>query len=274
MFAYSDWNFFCKELSKNKKQLLIANELSKLNEDNFVLIKHDVETNAKKALRIAKIESNYNIRSTYYVQSYLLNDESNLEIFREIQDMGHEVTYHYDVLDSNNGDWTAAELEFDETLKKFKDLGFDVMTVCPHGNPVMNRNGWSSNKDFFRKKSIKEKYSNILDIVVDFPSLSKNKIAYVSDAGYRWNLITDIANNDNTEAPNVPLKGIKGLVELLNKEQSLIISSHPHRWVKFRFLLLLRIYMFKVIRSTVNLLSRIPLVKRILSKFYFLAKKL
>ena len=70
--------------------------------------------------------------------------------------MGHEITYHYDVLDSNRGNFKLAIEAFSNDIKRFKKYGFDVQTVCPHGNPVMIRDGWESNKDFFREQKVQK----------------------------------------------------------------------------------------------------------------------
>ena len=48
--------------------------LNQLNGQPWIAIKHDVETNVEKALEIAKIEAKYDIKATYYVQAYLVED--------------------------------------------------------------------------------------------------------------------------------------------------------------------------------------------------------
>ena len=36
----------------------------------------------------------------------------HLKLLKEIANLGHEVTYHYDVLDANSGDYSLAKHEF------------------------------------------------------------------------------------------------------------------------------------------------------------------
>jgi len=116
--------------------------------NSWVLIKHDVETQVAKTVRIAEIEAEHGIKATYYVHAYLVADHKQ-ELVR-IAEMGHEVSYHYDVLDANNGAMGLAAMEFQRSIDEFAEIGLAVKTVCPHGNPVLQRKGWSSNKDFFR----------------------------------------------------------------------------------------------------------------------------
>lgn len=277
MFIYKEWEVFCYKIKKTGIKSLTsfdALEYSK-SKENYFIIKHDVETNVKKALKLAIIENKYGLKATYYVQSYLLENENNIKILKKISRLGHEVTYHYDVLDSNNGNFSDAEIEFDETLIKFEKLGMKVMTVCPHGNPVKKRSGWSSNKDFFRNKFINSKYFDIADIVVNPEKFINNELIYISDAGFGWKKISDISNNDNTQSKDEKLKNLNSVVDLIHdRSKTIIISAHPHRWSKFKALAFLHKIIFFMLRSSARILTKISFFNKILSKFYYLAKKI
>jgi len=278
MFIYKNWEKFCFELNELGIKTCTALEALSISSENrnFVIIKHDVETSVQKALAIANIEHQFNIQTTYYVQSYLLNSSDNLLMLKEIKDLGHEVTYHYDVLDSNKGDWKLAILEFNSTLLKFAKYGFDVKTVCPHGNPVMVRNGWSSNKDFFRCEEIKNIYPKISDIVINPEKFGANNFSYVSDAGYGWKIIADISNNDRKSLlKDEKIKNLDELIKLISKnEKSFIISAHPHRWRKYGIVVFFIKSSFFLLRFLVQKLTKIPLLHKFIGKFYFLAKKI
>ena len=87
MFVYKEWEFFCSSIfNLNLKGItaLEALTLSKTSE-KYLIIKHDVETNVEKALMLAQIENKFSIRATYYVQSYLLNDNKNIKFLKEIK---------------------------------------------------------------------------------------------------------------------------------------------------------------------------------------------
>lgn len=275
MFVFKNWDYFCSELSKTTLCINAAKAVTSRVPGNYAIIKHDVETNVSKALKLAEIESKYTISATYYVQLYLLNDAENIFLLKKIQNLGHEVTYHYDVLDSNNGNLINAQQEFEYALNKFEDNGFKVKTVCPHGNPIMDRNGWSSNKDFFRNKKIRETYKEITDIVIEVNKFGKEDILYISDAGYGWKLISNIANNDidNTK-PDVKLNGLDDVLNLAKEGRTLIVSAHPHRWSSFAIVVQFRLVVFKILRLIANNISKIPIINKMFSKFYFLAKKI
>jgi len=224
---------------------------------------------------LAQIEKKHGIIGSFYVQAYLLNNNSNIKILKEIKELGHEVSYHYDVLDANNGDFIKANLDFKINLEKFNACGFKIETVCQHGNPVKKRIGYTSNRDFFRDKSIAQQYSSIADIVVNFKEKSGKNYLYISDVGYSWNIILNPENNDLIKhTSDIPIKNFSNILELLKKGESIILSTHPHRWEKSKICIYFKIGLYNIVRYFVSLISKIPLFKDILDRFYYLAKKI
>jgi hypothetical protein len=61
---------------------------------------------------MALIEHEYGIRSTYYFRT--VKEVFQPDIIRKIADHGHEIEYHYEVLDK-------------------------AKTICMHGNPLTSR---------------------------------------------------------------------------------------------------------------------------------------
>lgn len=277
MFYYLNWEKFCKALTGMGVTLCTAEQSLQLPaEGRFVVLKHDVESFVENAHRLAAIEHQYGICGSYYVQAYLMNDEKNIRLLREMQSWGHEISYHYDVLDAHAGDYKAALVSFEENRKVFEDLGFKFRTICQHGNPVKKRVGYTSNRDFFRHKDIRNRYRNLVDMVVDYSQYVHGPYRYISDAGYRWNIITEPETNDlHPEVKNVRIGGFRALMALIERSnESFIVSTHPHRWRQYQWQIQSRILLFRVVRTSVMGLRRIPGVEAVLNKFYFLAKKI
>lgn len=278
MFYYRNWEKLCASLATTGKVACRADEsLTQPSGIKYIVLKHDVEANVGKAFRLAEIEHRYGLCGSYYVQAYLLNDARNVDLLEQMQEMGHEISYHYDVLDANNGDYAAAERDFSVWLKRFQDFGFALKTICQHGNPVKQRIGYTSNRDFFRNPAIKAKYSDLVDMVVDYSRYVKAPYKYISDAGYMWKHYTEPETNDiNPDAPVISIGGkIDGLIRFIDESDcSIVLSTHPHRWEKSSLRINLKIYMFRALRSTVRTIEKIPLAKSILDKFYFLAKRI
>lgn len=269
--THNEWDRFCSSVDAAK--CVTISELPDIAGDkDWIAIKHDVETNLERALMIARIEAGHRIRATFFVQSYLL--KGNEKYLREIADLGHEVTYHYDVLDSNNGDFDLAVREFTRTVAEFERLGFLVSSVCPHGNPMMSRNGWNSNKDFFRNEAVAKRFPGIFDLVVQGKERIKRDYSYISDAGYGFKIITDIVGNDQVPSRDVSLSSIDELIHRVISGSAMVISTHPHRWFESAAAALFARIRFLVIRKVAAIAGRSGILRRLMSRFYYLAKKI
>ena len=275
IFTFKAWERFCKELASARR---ISRPLCEITADDktYVSLKHDVETDAPKAYKMAQIEHKYGHRSTFYIQAYLMEKSENVEIFRKMQEMGHELSYHYDVMDSNKGDIEGAIAEFEKNKKIFEDNGFALVTVCQHGNPVVERVGYTSNRDFFRNERVRALYPEISDIMVNFKDIVPTDYAYFSDAGRKFKMIYDPINNDivNSDDKNVIYENLSEVLGALETERGNIISTHPHRYRKSALVYVISATSFTIIKSMAKLLLKIPFMKKFMSRFYYLAKKI
>ncbi len=274
----SNWERFCKKLQQNGFSSLSAGDLylhPKLRDKCFLVLKHDVETNVKRAYAIAKIEHTFGHKGSFYVQAYLLKNKRNIEILRKIQEMGHEVSYHHDVMDSTKGNLELAIMEFRNNLNIFEKNEFQVITVCQHGNPLIDRVGYSSNRDFFRSERIQKLFPGVFDIMVNFKKEVDLEYLYFSDAGRQLQLVFDPINNDilKSDDKNVEVKSFEKLYDYIAKSNC-IISIHPHRWETNVFSLGIKIIIFKSIRNIAQVLFHFPFFKKLSNKYYYLAKKI
>lgn len=275
MFAYKYWENFCRELKENEIYSVTAESVLSGKENSFLILKHDVEDNPQKALDMAKIEAKYSHKGTYYVQGFLMNDE-NLPIFKEIQQLGHEVSYHHDVMDENGGDLQKATETFAKNKENFEKIGFSINTVCQHGNPIANRVGYTSNRDFFRSKQVQNSFPEIAEIMVNFGERIGAEYKYISDAGYGWKIIFDPINNDRVKSDDkdIKLKSLQSVIDVIKENPSVIVSTHPHRWCESETTARSRYVRFKVLRFGAKIAYKIPGLKKVMEKFYFLTKKI
>ena len=273
IFVYSAWDSFCEELKDKGIVSIPAREVT-AEMDSFLVLKHDIENTVSKAYKLAEIEHKYGHRGTYFAHAYLLDDPKNVELLRKMQEMGHEISYHYDVMDSNHGDLDGAIREFEGNRQRFEKLGFPIITVCQHGNPVVERVGYTSNRDFFRSARVRVLYPHIADIMVDYKEKYHTDYTYFSDAGRKFKLIFDPINNDfvNSDDKNIPYEDLDALLEALPSKA--IISTHPHRWTDSAVSYMVKEKAFKLIKCTAKLAMKVPGVKKIMSRYYYLAKKI
>ena len=89
-FANKNYTF---EFFQNAASLLAEKKL-------FVLLRHDIDVELEKALKIAQIENELNIKSTYFfllrTQHYNVFSSENTEIIKEILSLGHQPGIHFD----------------------------------------------------------------------------------------------------------------------------------------------------------------------------------
>lgn len=274
IFTHRAWEAFCEKLHKENIHSIPAKDVQG-NATDYLVLKHDVETDVPKAFQLAKIEHRYGHKGSYYVQAYLLKNQSNISLLRQMHAMGHEISYHHDVMDSCKGNLDQAITEFEENRKAFEANSFPVQTVCQHGNPIVERVGYTSNRDFFRSSRVQSIYPSISDIMVDYPAKHNTNYAYYSDAGRQFKLIFDPLNNDilDSSGKDILFNDLSGVLDVIKHGGSHIVSIHPHRWTASVAIYLVKLWLFKAIRFTANLLAKIPLFKKILGRFYFLAKK-
>jgi hypothetical protein len=240
-----------------------------------LFLKHDVETSLGRALKMAKIEADCGHKATYYIQGSLIRQKFVKQCIYEIKLLGHEVSIHYDVLDSNNGDMAKAIIEFEALLKVFDKMDCQVRSVCPHGNPTKLRSGWKSNKDFFKSSDVRQRFSKIIDIVVDFPKIF-NEGVYFSDAGYRLRKIKNISDNDssNTSAINdgEPID-LSQLKYEIHKNIGTVLSLHPHRFRNTALQLTLQNLLFLSLKRAYMLLKKFSAIKNLANKFHYLTRR-
>ncbi|HEY9246721.1 MAG TPA: hypothetical protein VIO11_07750 [Candidatus Methanoperedens sp.] len=188
--------------------------------ENFIIIRHDVDRKIEMALEMADLERSLGIRASYYFRK--IPHVFNPDIIKQIKDMGHEIGYHYEVLDKAKGNKELAIRIFEKELQEFREFT-DIKTICMHGNPLAR---WSNNElwqdyDFRDFGIIGEPYL----------SIDYSKVFYLSDTGRTWNScfsVKDIVKNSFCEIIN----STQDIIDLINKKkyERLCILVHPNRW--------------------------------------------
>ena len=205
-----------------------------------------------------------------------MNDEKNVQLLKKMQIMGHEISYHHDVMDSSKGNLDLAIKEFEYNKQIFEANGFVINTVCQHGNPVVERVGYTSNRDFFRSEIVREIYPEISDIMVNFQSFYNTDHTYYSDAGRHFKRIYDPLNNDifDSSGMDVLYENLDEVLSSIACDTRNIISIHPHRWTKSTVVYIIKTIVFRVIKAVAKLMIKIPFFKKMMSRYYYLAKKI
>jgi len=188
-------------------------------------MRHDVDRYPKAALRMAEIERKYNITSSYYFR--MKKGVFIPSIIEYIGRLGHEIGYHYEVVDKAKGNLEKAIGIFIEELQEFREF-YDVKTIAMHGNPLSrwdNRTIWTK-YDFRDYEIIGEVYL----------SIDYNKVIYLSDTCRTWSqnkpAIRDfIPGRSVAQDISLGIASTDGLMQFLRgngRDTCLLI--HPNRW--------------------------------------------
>jgi len=121
---------------------------------------------------------------------------------------------------------------------------------------------------------IRKLFNNIVDVYITFPDMLDKDYLYVTDAKYAY-FYRD-AKTTKTDATEklLPLDGKDDIIKMIQDGQSMIISTHSHRYFRFGYITLVRISLYKIAKFVAKALYKMRWGKYIINKFYFIAKKI
>ena len=97
-FTYTAYAEMVDKLKKNGYSFADYKDCD--NYEKCVIIRHDIDTDCQKALKLARLEKDLGIKSTYFAlltsEMYNLAAKVNLDAIEEICNLGHNVGLHFD----------------------------------------------------------------------------------------------------------------------------------------------------------------------------------
>ena len=190
--------------------------------ERVVILRHDVDKVPLNSLNFAKLEKDKGINASYFFRSVPYSYKPS--VIKSIEKMGHEIGYHYEVMNQANGDVYKALEMFNQNLVKFRNVA-KIETICMHGSPMSKYD----NKELWNKFN----YHNYGIIGEPYFDIDYNKVLYLTDTGRSWsNEETNI--RDKVESPFFyEIKNTDQLIELILKKElpnQIMLNTHPQRW--------------------------------------------
>ncbi|KKH33443.1 polysaccharide deacetylase family protein [Methanosarcina mazei] len=178
-FTLTKYESLLQAIKKTNYSTCTVYDFLKNEPENCIILRHDVDRAVNRNLAMAKLEHRYRIKSTYYFRH--IEETFKPEIIRQMARMGHEIGFHYEVMDKANGDMDRAIEIFKEELEDLRKAAEKVTkinTVCMHGNPLKP---WS-NRDLWRKYDFRD-----FGLTGEpYLSIDYNKVFYLTDTGRTW----------------------------------------------------------------------------------------
>ena len=223
-FTIGKYGELCETIEESKYTALTFNQYFSLKSipEKFIILRHDVDRKPENALKMAELENGFGITATYYFR--MKEEVFKPEIIEKIANMGHEIGYHYEVLDKAGGNLEKAIRIFEDELNEFRKI-YAVKTICMHGNPLSK---WV-NKDLWKKYDFRD-----FGIIGEpYLSIDYTKVLYLTDTGRRWNSkfsVKDVVGANSQR--NEKMKCTDDVIKLINKGDSvqLCILAHSERW--------------------------------------------
>lgn len=209
--------------------------LSDNKEGKKLILRHDVDRWAKQAIRMAKLEYDNNIRTTYY---FRINNQGffDEQTIRLIYNYNHEVGYHYETLSQCKGDKKEAIKLFEINLNKFRKIA-PCYTVSMHGSPMSKYNNLELLKDINIIK-----YDLIADASLSFKSIN---VLYYTDTGRKLNSYNTLNFRDkiiskfNYSKNNLKFASKEFFQYLKDTNLPIYLNIHPERWAYSTFNLII-----------------------------------
>jgi len=222
-FTLKKYEDLCKFFVSEKIHTLRMGEYleSKSCNRRNLIMRHDVDRYPASALEIAKIENRWNIVSSFYFR--MKKSVFIPSLIKDILSLGHEIGYHYEVVDKAEGDLEKAIEIFAGELEEFRKI-CDVKTIAMHGNPLSK---WD-NKVIWSKYDFKD-YGIIGE---PYLSIDYSKVVYLSDTGRSWvtgrHKVKDYAPGFHEQ---LRVASTDELMDFLRKcDQDVCLLAHPNRW--------------------------------------------
>lgn len=192
--------------------------------EQFIIHRHDVDRKPENSLAMAQIESRNGISSTYYFRT--IEKTFQPMLIQEIEELGHEIGYHYEDMDRADGDVSEAHQSFAAELARIQTLA-TIETICMHGNPLTNHD----NRDMWAGDRSPSEYGLLGEAYLD---MDFEDVIYFSDTGRTW-MDGRLKIKDYTIGEDEKTVQVNSTEELINLVDSgqldrMCLLSHPNRW--------------------------------------------
>jgi hypothetical protein len=197
-------------------------EFVKKPKERVVVLRHDVDRLPQNAVDLAKIEYTLGVKASYY---YRIVKESNVpELIRAVNELNHEIGYHYEDLTLAKGDKHKAIAMWQKNLAYFRTF-YPVTTACMHGSPMSK---WD-NRLIWQDYNYKD-YGIIAEPYFD---IDYNEVFYITDTGRSWNSKEVSVRDKVNSGFNIEINSTQHFINLVKQNKlpsKIIVNTHPQRW--------------------------------------------
>lgn len=183
-----------RELVRTAKENYIFRNYTNFDKsEKFVLWRHDIDFSVHRAHRLAQIESEEGVNSTFFIhlhsEWYNTFEKEIFDLLIKIKNLGHELGLHFDThfYGISNEEELGEKIQFEKDILD-KLLGLDIKVFSFH------------NTTPFTMNCKEEKYGGLINTYADY---FQSEVTYCSDSnGYwRYSRLSDLLSS--AEAPRL-----------------------------------------------------------------------
>lgn len=227
-FTLSAYQEYLLLIKKSVSEFITFSEFMTKNKErqSFCLVRHDVDRKPLNALKMAELEFQLGVKSTYYFRHK--PNTFKPDILKKISMMGHEIGYHYENLSDCNGNFSLAIKDFEYKLNEFRKH-VEIKTISMHGRPLKkydNRDLWKNSSNH---SLLKNKFKILGEVYLD---IDYSEIVYINDTGRNWtNGKSNIRDKVNSNI-QADFNTTSELLNYLTKSphNKICFQIHPERW--------------------------------------------
>ena len=192
-----------------------------------IVLRHDVDLRPQNSLKFAKNQNKLGVQGSYYFRA--VPESWDERIIKEIEGLGHEVGYHYENMDTCNGDVDKAWDDFRYNLDKLREL-VEVKTICMHGSPRSK----FDNKELWNKYDYKS-----LDLIGEpYYDVDFDQVFYLTDTGRRWDgwktsVRDKVPQQEEWIKQGLVFHSSNDIIKAINQDKlpnNIMFTMHPQRW--------------------------------------------
>jgi len=222
-FTLHAYKVLCLEFKKRGYEFVtFADYCANKIDRRFVLLRHDVDTKPLNALKVAQLENQIGVRSSFYFRIVKHSYDEN--IINVISKLEHEIGYHYEDFASARGNGEKAIRMFERNLGRLNKL-CRVKTICMHGSPLCkfdNLRLWQEYE--YRDFGI----AGEVYLDTDF-----SEVFYLTDTGRCWNGREVTVRDRVSSRYERFYKSTFDIIKSLRNHalpHKVMINAHPQRW--------------------------------------------
>lgn len=221
-FTVKKYEEFLSAAIKSGYQLISFEEYLATDYDKVLILRHDVDKKPLNSLRTAELQHSLGAKGTYYFRA--TKESFNVEIIKQIRDLGHEIGYHYEDLTFFKGNAEKAIVHFEKWLNKLKEI-YPVKTICMHGSPMSK---WD-NREIWKHYNYRD-----FDIIAEpYFDLDFNKVFYITDTGRKWDGDKVSVRDKVNSTFDLSFHTTDDLIQAFREDRMpshIMQNIHPQRW--------------------------------------------